>query len=466
MAKPSKKRASLMGNYRRVGTLAVVGVVALGGAYAASAGDLLYASRSLLAAVIAPIDTTPRLVISRNASTPIWSVWPGAEKTFAVFDVAPRYLQYYGYLRTFTGSVHVNSSSAGLSVGKIGVRYEACETNGYCVAAQVPISSPVASSSIMGKAYFFNASLAPNLVGPNKTGKVIITGIPYYDTVYATASTTASVKAQIDYAAGAGQVVSTASTTSTVYRSVPVYTNLAYGNWIKVSRGSGYAYGYWDINNSGALAASDANIIANVAVGTQKCPLFKLCDVNKSGSVTVTDSSLLLKYAVGSLPPPTPTVMKPSAPTVSFVSATTQVESIDGSRNDRATFVVKYKILAEGSDFYIPSGVGMTTLTSPALNGKTNAYLEKQGIRVGGGTPTIDFSGVTQTSTGNYVIKKDTTANVTLTIRADLTQLGSTAGMYRAGLLGFSHGLADVVPLLPYTLVNSDSFKTNYVNLD
>ena len=307
----AKKRMFRSKQSLRTGTLVVIGMLAVGVSYAAATTDLAYNAQSLMAAVVGGVDTTPRLTIARGAYTQEGEIWPGPDKVLAQFDVSPKYLTSYGYLRTVSATVHVDSSTAGLYVGNIGMRYVSCK-GGTCSEQAIPVGASGHSSNSAGHTYSFNTLVTDKFqkfpeVGASTTGQILITGTPYYGTIYSTTTEpTARVKAQIETATGAGQTscANVGGVKKCKYGSVPVYTTLAYGNWLKIKRGDGYAYGYWDINSNGTLAVSDANLLLKVAVNAIACPLFKKCDINGSGTVTSVDAQQLLKYSVGSLPPP------------------------------------------------------------------------------------------------------------------------------------------------------------------
>lgn len=451
MAKSNKKKRGVsltQSKYLRTGALALVGLVVAGGAFAATSGDLAYSARSLVAQVISGIDTTPRLTIVRNAYTPSGSIWPGAGKTLAIFDVNPKYLSGYGYLRAFTGSVHTDSKTAGLNVGNISVQWESCAPT--CYTTKIPLSM-TASSTSKGLAYFFSTTDSNPLpiVGPYKTGKIIITGHPYYGSIYnnpAVPLPAASVKAQIDAGKGAGETCTTVGgVKSCRYDGVAVYTSLAYGNWLKVARPTGFGYGYWDLNNNGSLTASDSDLLLKVAVQTIACPIFKKCDINASGSVTTADASMLLKYAVGSLPPPGTATTTPATTITSKLISTAVVQDSGG----RGVFKLRYEVTAMGGSVYIPEQASSTA----------QYFIEKQGIAQGNmGVAALESTLVDTTKIGNYVIKSGETATFYLTVALAPT----SSGYYRTVMNGVRWGIADDYTAEKMQVVD---FKTDYISL-
>lgn len=472
MAKPSKKKRSVsltQSKYFRTGALALVGLVVAGGAFAATSGDLAYSARSLVAQVIGGIDTTPRITIARDTYTPSAAVWPGVEQNLAQFSVKPRYLGAYGYLRSFKASVHIDSKTAALYAGRIGARFVTCNTTA-CVEIPLSASTPVASTTSKGLLYSFQGGMTPQ-VGSGVTGRLVIYGTPYYGSIYAASSSpAANIKAQIDAADGAGLICAPVNgTQSCSWKSVPVETALAYGNWLKVNRGSGYAYGYWDINNSASLTATDADRVLKVAVGTLACPFTKKCDIDSSGSVTATDANLLLKYAVGSLPPPGTASTTPATGSVKveLVSTATNATTGPGSNDDLGTFKIRYKVTAVGADAYIPGSIfiapASTTDSSATRLMRTMVRVERAGVTVSSEivADMTSPSGAVMPEKGIYLVKAGTSQTFEVTTLVHLPAAG-TAGMYRVSVDGISW---DPTGALPYNLT-SDKFSTSYLSLN
>jgi hypothetical protein len=305
MAKPGKKSSSK--KLFRIGALAVVAFLAVGTAYAASSGDIAYGSKSLLAAVLGVVDTTPRIVIERNANSRSTAMWPYTTTNIAQFDVYSKYTNSYGYLNFIEVRVVPDRDGTDLKLAKYTMRYSYCAsaTTGDCRDIAIPVAT-----SKYGYADVLNPSVQTKLpVYAGQSPGVLSVGVlPYYATTFNNSGLpTVYVRALVVNATGAAQICSGgtgAQTCTTAQVAVPVYySNLGYGNSLPLSRGSGFGYGQYDLNNNGILNTADTDLLKNI-IKTLACPLYKVCDIDRSGSYTQADVSLLGNYASGSTPPP------------------------------------------------------------------------------------------------------------------------------------------------------------------
>ena len=293
----------------RTGALAVIAVIAVGAAYTAAAGDLVYSAQSMLAAITTAVDTTPRIVITRNAYSSV-STFPTDGASVATFDVSPKYLTSYGYLRQVNTSVVIETSTSGLKLSgsHFKMRYEYCVSSA-CRVLPVQIESFYSTTTKIGRTRWVlnspsNLNLPVYMGQP--AGRLFVTAYPYYPSYYnAVDAPTTRIKADVDSAYGAGRLCSFSSIDGSYvckYPSVKVGTALAYGNWVKVHRGLGYGYGYYDFTQNGQLNRLDAELLAKVAVRSISCPIFKVCNVDgklnavDGRAVDTADVLLLSKY--------------------------------------------------------------------------------------------------------------------------------------------------------------------------
>lgn len=467
MGKKSTKRALLNQKWARPGALALVGLVVAGGAYAATAGDLIYGSKSLLAAAVGMVDQTPRIVITRSSYSPSSSVWPADNRTLGVFDVSGKYINSYGYLTTITTNVTSDAGRVGLPASallfdRIVVSYESCSGD-VCSQQEVPTSYVNKTVQSDGRlTYTVMSKPGRYAVVGDRPARIYVRAYPAYQTAaHKDGAAIASVKADIDTATGGARTCLTSGgVTNCTTKGVRVNTSLAYGSWLPVLRGVGYGYGYFDYDNNGKFVSSDADYLLRVATGVLACPVFKICDVNKSGTVTAADAQQILKMTG-------PVVQKDVRVDVAFVSADTAAVAGDNANDDRVTFKIKYKVTAVNGDVYLPAKVAVVPAAG-SLVGNAVISVDRNGTLASpsGISATLEnTSDSTLTPSGNYLIKSGQTEFFVVTALVQLPAAGS-AGAYRMMLAGLWWDVTDKAAPGKDLVNDLSTFRTSYVTLN
>jgi hypothetical protein len=296
MAKPFRTQHSfkaLKKNSKKVrpAYLAVIGLVVISGAYAATTVDLAYTTQSLMAAALSLVDSTPKIVVQTNEASPTTGIWPTPNRLVRAFDIYSQNVSGTTYITNFPVNAYVTSPS--LQVGEYTVMYEYCDSTS-CKAAPVP------STLTPGGLLSLEGSLAVH-PHPIKRSTLRIYASPYYKTVYNVVGAPV-----VGISAAVGEVAAARVAKPTLdSQKLPVLKILKQPT-LPVLRGTGFGYGYWDLNSNNNLAKDDADIVLRVATNLASCPRFKLCDINNSGGTPDTaDVSKLLRYAEGTIPPPT-----------------------------------------------------------------------------------------------------------------------------------------------------------------
>lgn len=469
MGKKTTKRALLSQKWARPGALALVGIIALGGAYAATAGDLIYGSKSLLAAAVGMVDQTPRIVITRSSYSPSSSVWPADNRTLGVFDVSGKYINAYGYLSTITANVTSDAGRVGLPASAllfdhIVVSYESCSGD-VCSQQEVPTSFVNKTVQSDGRlTYTVTSKPGRYAVLGTQPARIYVRAYPAYQTAtHKDGAAIASVKADIDTATGGARTCLTSGgVTSCTTKGVRVNTSLAYGSWLPVLRGVGYGYGYFDYDNNGKFISSDADYLLRVATGVLACPIFKICDVNKSGTVTAADAQMIMN-----------TVNRPTTKPVvqvvtEYANSYTNVAVSDGAADDRGTFSVKFKVTAVGGDVILPTNVSILSASS-TVPGKSSVgvQFERSGLILGSsGVNAQVTSSLNEfdSKAGMPILRAGASGYVTVTGMVSLPQAGA-AGQYRMMLTSLGWLRADDYTA-NQTALDSGTYKTSYQALN
>jgi peptidoglycan hydrolase-like protein with peptidoglycan-binding domain len=151
---------------------------------------------------------------------------------------------------------------------------------------------------------------------------------------------------------------------------------------------------------------------------------------------------------------------------LTFVSASTSVAAGTSTNDDQGTFLIKFKVRANGDTVYVSTLADAALATVTA--GKTSANIDRAGTATVGGTSAV-LTNVTDTdlnAAGLYMIEEGEEHTFELSTSVQLPAAGA-AGLFRS-VLGGMYWDTDSTDATPDNLYNSnlDTFKTSYVGLN
>lgn len=418
--------------------LAGIAVVVAGGGFAAVSGDIAYSAQSALAAVTSSLTTTPAVVISRNTTlSPTKAIWPGGPERLAVFNVVPRSLKAPVKLNNVRVTVATDGISALLKTASpFYLQYVSCSSTGSdCQYTVVPITSVNKSSNSM----IIDARNVNLSVVPGQTHRLEVQGPAYYAVSYFNATgATGSVRATV--------TGGTTAVNTTTGATVPVEVSLAYGAWIKVLRGTGYGYGYYDYTrgdgpsylSSNKLDYIDISYLSQVISGVKQCPYFKVCNLNNDGYVNATDKNILTQYAGANAQAPF---------VVKMVSSEVRKEGrIDLEPADIGFFTIKFTVTASTGDVYLDMPRYAISSNSQEVSGAGTA------VFTASNSDSLDKTGI-------YVVKKGATRSFNLTVSYIPTSTGFSKMHITSIPFGSTYSLGSF-----YTY-GLEALKTDYLSL-
>jgi hypothetical protein len=433
----------------RIGTLAVIAIIAGGLSYGVASSDLAYGAQSLLAAAVGAFSSTPTIAITRNAKTPSGTIPPDSQQVIGAFDVN-QYNMSFGYLTDLAVKVSVADANLNLRTTQFSVRY------GYCLTNECSTEIPVSAAKVKknGNAYDFTlGSLNLPVTYRNGVGTIFILAYPYYPTTFnEKGAKAATIKADIVSASGTGNTCKTITygikNTKYSYSKcgttlITVDDKLAYGNKLTVRRGVGYGYGYYDYTRNGTLDISDVNVLWGVVQRSITCPLFKICNVDglyspKDGSAAdERDVSALSKKAgVSTPPPPSPTS---SEPTFSMGTPTTVCTAYSTTTGfcHASEHRIPFTVTAGSSDVYIGNS---TTFSAVPSTGSGLTYTLIATSTPGASSAPITNVSVAPNVTGDVYTASRVPANSSRTFTLVVMVSGTAQGLTGFILTGIGYG--------------------------
>jgi len=203
---------------------------------------------------------------------------------------------------------------------------------------------------------------------------------------------------------------------------------------------------------------------------------------DKTTTGPITNCPVRYESAVFNLIAP---VTPPTATTVSVSlvgTPTATSNNNDGSDNDTGTFVIKYRVTANGGNAYVSANPAASYITNPltytAINNATGGviyYVYDSGgwatttgsVAVIGRTNVVGDVSPASNMTNGWLIEKGESADFTLTMtHTNIATNPLDNGLFRAVLKGFGWSAADDNILENVIILDPGIYNTPYVTLD